>query len=61
MLPIGGLREKVVAAKAAGIKKIIVPKQNEKNIATLPEPVRRDMEFYYVDTLAQVLELVLIK
>ena len=61
VLPIGGLREKVVAAKAAGIKKIIVPKQNEKNIATLPEPVRRDMEFYYVDTLAQVLELVLIK
>ena len=61
VLPIGGLREKVVAAKAAGIKKIIVPKQNEKNIATLPEPVRRDMEFCYVDTLAQVLELVLIK
>ncbi len=55
VLPIGGLKEKVLAARRAGIRRIILPKANEKDLVKLPEEVRKEMEFIPVKTIDQVL------
>ncbi len=56
VLPIGGLNEKAVAARRAGIKTILVPRANEKDLVEIPDDVRADLEFVLVDTMDQVLE-----
>ena len=56
VLPIGGLKEKVLAAKRAGIKKIILPKENEKDMEEIPVNVRKSMEFVLVENMDEVLE-----
>jgi ATP-dependent Lon protease len=56
VLPIGGLTEKAVAARRMGMKKIIVPKANAKDLTEIPEEVRADLEFILVETMDQVLE-----
>lgn len=55
VLPIGGLKEKVLAARRAGIKRIILPKANEKDLIKLPTDVKQEMEFIPVKTIDQVL------
>ena len=45
MLPIGGIKEKVLAARRAGIRRVILPKENQKDLRELPEQVRAEMEF----------------
>ncbi|NLE76954.1 MAG: endopeptidase La, partial [Chloroflexi bacterium] len=55
ILPIGGVREKVMAAHRAGIKVFLLPKRNEKDLAEVPRRVRRDMEFVLVERMEQVL------
>ncbi|MBZ0264964.1 endopeptidase La [bacterium] len=59
VLPIGGLREKVVAANRARIEHIIIPWENRKDLEKIPEEVRKAVTFYPVKTIEQVLELVL--
>jgi ATP-dependent Lon protease len=59
VLPVGGLKEKTLAAQRAGIKRIIVPRRNEGDIAEIPEHERRGLEFVYVDSVAEVLEAAL--
>jgi ATP-dependent Lon protease len=59
VLPIGGLNEKVVAATRAGVKTIIIPKQNEKDLKELPEAVRQGVTFRMVETMDEVLEIAL--
>ena len=56
VLPIGGLKEKTLAANRAGIKKVILPKENEKDLEEIPYNVRRTMEFVLVDNMDEVLE-----
>lgn len=56
VLPIGGLKEKALAAHRAGIKKVILPADNEKDIEDVPETVRNDLEFILVDHMDKVLE-----
>jgi ATP-dependent Lon protease len=56
VLPIGGVKEKVLAARRAGIKRIILPKANQKDLRDLPEGVRQEMEFIFVERIEQVLE-----
>jgi ATP-dependent Lon protease len=56
VLPVGGLKEKSLAAQRAGIKRIIVPQRNEGEIAEIPEHERGDLEFAYVEELGDVLE-----
>jgi ATP-dependent Lon protease len=56
VLPVGGLKEKALAAQRAGIKRIIVPQRNEGEIAEIPEHERGDLEFTYVEELGEVLE-----
>ncbi|MEA2405338.1 MAG: ATP-dependent Lon protease, partial [Thermoleophilaceae bacterium] len=59
VLPIGGLKEKVLGAHRAGIKTIIIPKANEADIEDVPEEVRNVLSFHPVETLSQVLEIAL--
>ena len=55
MLPIGGLKEKALAAQDAGIERVIAPKLNEQDIEDIPEHLRKDIEFICVDRIEQVL------
>jgi ATP-dependent Lon protease len=59
VLPIGGLKEKTLAAKRAGIKRVIVPKRNEKDMVEIPKEVRDTVEFIFVDNLDEVLKAAL--
>ena len=56
VLPIGGVKEKVLAAKRAGIKRVILPKPNEKDLRDLPDEIREQMEFKLVERIEEVLE-----
>jgi ATP-dependent Lon protease len=55
VLPIGGLKEKTLAARRAGIKTLIIPKQNEKDLDDIPKNVRKDMKFIFADTMDDVI------
>ncbi len=57
VLPVGGIKEKVLAAHRAGIRQIILPKENEKDFPDIPEEVRKDIEFTLVESLAEVLAI----
>lgn len=59
VLPIGGLKEKVLGAHRAEIKHIILPKANEADIEDIPEDVRAQLSFHPVETLSEVLEIAL--
>ncbi|MVP00515.1 endopeptidase La [Paenibacillus lutrae] len=61
VLPIGGLKEKALAAHRAGIRKILLPMDNEKDIRDIPESVRNDLTFIPVSHMDQVLEHALVK
>ncbi len=56
VLPIGGVKEKVLAARRAHIKRVILPKANEKDLADLPENVRNEMIFIFAETIGDVLK-----
>ena len=56
VLQIGGLKEKVLAAHRAGIRTVICPIENEKDLTDIPEDVRNDMEFKLVSTFDEVRE-----
>jgi ATP-dependent Lon protease len=56
VLPIGGVREKVLAAHRAGIKRVLLPQQNAKDLVDVPEDVRQQMEFIFCERIDQVLE-----
>jgi len=59
VLPIGGLKEKTLAAKRAGIKQVIVPKRNEKDMPDIPEEVRQTIKFSFVSTIDEALAIAL--
>ncbi|MFQ6002971.1 MAG: endopeptidase La, partial [Candidatus Zixiibacteriota bacterium] len=59
VLPVGGIKEKVLAARRAGIKEVIIPKKNEKDLEEVPQSARDEMEFHFVNNLDQVLKLAL--
>lgn len=60
VLPIGGVKEKLLAAHRFGIKNIIMSKENEKDLADVPEEVLNDLEVSCVDTIDEVLQIVLL-
>jgi ATP-dependent Lon protease len=57
VLPIGGVKEKVLAAHRAGIKRVLLPDRNRKDIVDVPDTVRKDMELVFVKKMEEVLEL----
>jgi len=59
VLPVGGIREKVLAARRFGVRTVILPALNEPDLSELPEEIRRDMTFVPVETLAQVVKVAL--
>jgi ATP-dependent Lon protease len=59
VLPIGGLKEKLLAAHRAGLFEVILPKDNEKDVAEVPENLRNAMKLHFVDTMDQVLQIAL--
>jgi ATP-dependent Lon protease len=61
VLPVGGIKDKMLAAHRAGIKTIIMPKDNEKDLEDLPEKVRSDMTFHFVDKMMDVIKLAISK
>ncbi len=59
VLPIGGLKEKLLAAHRAGLFEVILPRDNEKDVAEVPENLRTAMKLHFVDTMDQVLQIAL--
>ena len=59
VLPIGGLKEKILAAKQHEISEVLVPEDNRKDLAEIPENLREGMTFHHVDSLAEVIRLAL--
>lgn len=59
VLPIGGVKEKVLAAHRAGVKIVILPAENEKNLLKVPENVRKEMSFVFVERISSVIQVAL--
>ncbi|MBS0013692.1 MAG: endopeptidase La, partial [Desulfobacterales bacterium] len=59
VMPVGGIKEKVLAAHRAGIKSIILPKFNEKDMEDIPANVKEEIEFHFVEKMRQVLKIAL--
>ena len=57
VLPVGGIKEKMLAAHRAGIKTILLPKWNEKDLEDLPQKVRDDIQFHFMDKMIDVLKI----
>ena len=60
VLPIGGLKEKTLAAKNAGIKTVCVPKKNQKDIEEISEEIKQGLKIVYVETMQEVLDTALV-
>jgi ATP-dependent Lon protease len=56
VMPVGGIKEKVIAAHRAGIKKVVLSRKNQKDLRDVPEEVRTQLTFFWVDTVADVLK-----
>ena len=59
VLPVGGVKEKILAAHRAGIKKIILPEWNKKDLEDIPPKVQKEIRFHFVDNMINVLDLAL--
>ena len=60
-MPIGGVKEKVLAARRAGIHELILPSENEKDLVEIQEELRIDLTFHFVDDIDEVFDLALIQ
>ena len=59
VLPIGGVKQKLLAAHRAGLREVILPRRNEPDLEDVPESVRSEIEIHLVSTVAEVLSLAL--
>ena len=59
VMPVGGIKEKVLAAYSAGLRQVILPKRNEKDLEDIPKAVRTEMTFHPVARVGEVLDLAL--
>jgi ATP-dependent Lon protease len=59
VLPVGGIREKVLAARRAGIETVILPRRNERDLEDVPEELRGEMEFIFADSAEDVIPIAL--
>ncbi len=56
VLPVGGIKEKVIAAHRAGVTKVLLPQENRKDLEDVPEEVRADLKFIFVETVEEILK-----
>jgi ATP-dependent Lon protease len=61
VLPVGGIKEKVLAAHRAGVKTVILPRENQKDLEDIPKKAQKDITFHFVDKMTDVLKLALEK
>ena len=61
VLPVGGVKEKVLAAQRAGVKRIVLPLPNKKDMADIPSKIKKEMEFIFVESINEVLDHALVK
>jgi ATP-dependent Lon protease len=61
VLPVGGIKEKVLAAQRAGVKKMIIPAASKKDLIDIPKNVKEDMEFIFVEEIGEVFKHALAK
>ena len=61
VLPVGGIKEKVLAAKRAGIRTVILPKKNEKDLEEIPPHLKKGLKFHFVERMDEVIDLALCK
>jgi ATP-dependent Lon protease len=59
ILPVGGIKEKILAARRAGVKTVILPKENERNLEDIPDYIKKEMTFVLVEHIQEVLDLTL--
>jgi ATP-dependent Lon protease len=59
VLPVGGVKEKVLAAHRAGITTVILPAKNEKDLVEVPEEIQNELTFFFASRMEQVLDVVL--
>jgi ATP-dependent Lon protease len=59
VLPVGGIKEKVIAAERSGIRSIILPRWNEKDLEDVPEKVKKKISFFFTDSMEEVLKIAL--
>src|SRR5690606_6844726 len=59
VLPVGGIREKALAARRAGVETLILPSRNQVDLEDIPAELRKDLTFHFVDTVGEVLALAL--
>ena len=59
VLPVGGIKEKVLAARRAGIHTVILPKKNEKDLEEVPENAKKDLQFLFVQKMEEIIPLAL--
>ncbi len=59
VLPVGGIKEKILAARRAGVKTVILPKKNEENLSDIPDYIKREMNLVLVEHFQEVIDLTL--
>jgi len=55
VLPVGGIKEKAIAAHRSGIKKILLPVENKKNLSDVPEEIKKDIQFIFIETIEELI------
>ena len=61
VLPVGGLKEKLLAAKNAGIKRVLIPKKNKVDVEEISKEIKKGMELVFVESMGEVLPVALVK
>ena len=61
VLPVGGLKEKILAAKTAGIETVLVPKKNKKDVEEIAGEIRKGLHIHYVETMEDVIRHAFVK
>jgi len=59
VLPVGGIKEKVLAARRAGIRAVILPRKNEKDLEEIPGPIQKEMKFHFIQNMDEIIPLAL--